>query len=231
MDERRYKLLMRLAVLLTLAWVGWTLYDSGPRMTAPGAHQLSAGLRYLEDEMYQDALDAFNSALAIDGDNLGALRGKAQAHMQIGAHRQYEAETLAQQGNTVAAERAAADARQSFSAALAAYDRSIEREQARGLSDRNRRILGIAYANRGILKDRMADYPGALADYRNALRLEPEVKDGPGLLTRFLRNQSQKPPSVADRARYLEQQLAKPEPDRLLRRPDEDIKQRPYRID
>lgn len=231
MDNRRYKWLMRLAVLLTLAWVGWTIYDSGPRVTGPGAQHLSAGLRYLEDEMYEDAINAFSEALAIDGDNLGALRGRAQALMQIGARQQFEADRLARQGRALDAARVSAESQHNYSAALNAYDQSILRQQARGLSARNQRILGVAYANRGILKDRMADYEGALADYQNALRLEPEVQQGPGLLTRFLRNQPQKPPSVADRARYLERQLAKPAAERLLQRPEEDFRQRPYRMD
>ena len=231
MDDRRYKRLMRLAVVLTLAWFGWTLYDAGPGVTTPGARHLSAGLRFLEDEMYQDAISAFSAALAIDSENLGALRGKAQALMQLGARKQFAAANLAREGQAVAAQRIAAEAQRDYAAALGAYDQSILRERARGVSAHNRRILGVAYANRGILKDRMANYSGALADYQNALRLEPEVQEGPGLLTRFMRNQPQKPPSIADRAQYLELQLAKPESERLLHRPEEDFSQRPYRMD
>ncbi|MCP4699686.1 MAG: hypothetical protein GY862_22975, partial [Gammaproteobacteria bacterium] len=47
---------------------------------------------------------------------------------------------------------------------------------------------------------------------------------------RFLRNQAEKPPTIADRARYLRKQQAKPAAERLLRQPDEDKKQRPYKM-
>ena len=87
-----------------------------------------------------------------------------------------------------------------------------------------------AYVSRGILKDRMGDYEGALADYERSLSLDAEVAEGPGLLTRFLRNQAEKPPTVADRAGYLRAQLAKPESERLLRMPDEDARQRSYEM-
>ncbi len=87
-----------------------------------------------------------------------------------------------------------------------------------------------AYVSRGILRDRMGDYEGALADYDASLSLDAEVAEGPGLLTRFLRNQADRPPTVADRARYLREQLAKPESERLLRVPEEDAKQRSYKM-
>jgi len=89
---------------------------------------------------------------------------------------------------------------------------------------------GVTYANRGILKDRMGDYRGALEDYDKALELEPEVAEGPGFLTRFMRKQAEKPPTVADRARYLREQLARPESERLLRLPEKDEAQRPYKL-
>jgi len=230
-DDRRYKLLMRLAVLLTLAWFGWVLYDADLGAVTPGARHLSAGLRFLEDERYHDALAAFNDALSIDAENLGALRGIAQALMQLGARQQFEADRLARDGLAEAAQRSAAEAQRNYRRALDAYDQSILRQEAAGVSEQSRRILGVAYANRAILKDRMADHSGALTDYRAAMALEPAVQEGPGLLTRFLRNQPQRPPTVADRVRYLEQQLAKPESEQLLLQPQQDHEQRPYRMD
>lgn len=89
--------------------------------------------------------------------------------------------------------------------------------------------FGATYANRGILHDRMGNYEKAIADYERSLELEPELADGPHWLTRFLRLQPDKPPSVADRARYLRGQLAKPESERVLRVPEEDAAQRSYK--
>lgn len=105
-------------------------------------------------------------------------------------------------------------------AALAAYDRAIERAPA----------FGPAYANRGILNDRMGRHRRALADYERALALTPELAEGPGWLTRFLRNQPEKPPTIAERAAYLRAELAKPEDERLLRLEQADSAQKPYEM-
>ena len=88
-----------------------------------------------------------------------------------------------------------------------------------------------SYANRGILYDRMQQYTLAVADYRHALQLQPELAQGPGWLTRFLRNQAERPPSILDRLNYLQQELQKPESERLLQLPEQDQQQRPYKID
>ena len=88
-----------------------------------------------------------------------------------------------------------------------------------------------SYANRGILYDRMQQYTLAVADYRQALQLQPELAEGPGWLTRFLRNQAERPPTILDRLNYLQQELQKPESERLLQVPKQDQQQRPYKID
>ena len=86
-----------------------------------------------------------------------------------------------------------------------------------------------SYANRGILHDRMGNYEQAIADYEKSIELDAEMVEGPNWLTRFLRLQPEKPPTVADRAAYLRQELAKPESERVLRVPEEDEKQRSYK--
>ncbi len=85
------------------------------------------------------------------------------------------------------------------------------------------------YANRGILNDRMGRYREAIADYEHALRLDPKIAEGPHWLIRFLRNQPEKPPGIAERAAYLKAELAKPEGERVLRVPEVDAQQRPYK--
>lgn len=89
--------------------------------------------------------------------------------------------------------------------------------------------LAVAYADRGILYDRMGEHEKALADYKKALKLNPELAKGPGWLWRFLHNIHEKPPSIADRARYIEEQLKLPPEKRLLRVPDIDEKQPMYK--
>jgi tetratricopeptide (TPR) repeat protein len=91
--------------------------------------------------------------------------------------------------------------------------------------------MAAAYANRGILYDRLSEYERALADYRKALALDPEILEGPGFLWRFMRNIEEKPPTILQRADYLEAELAKPPEERLLKVPEIDKKQRMYKID
>ena len=90
--------------------------------------------------------------------------------------------------------------------------------------------FGPTYANRGILYDRMGRYRKALADYEKALKLNQELAEGPGWMTRFLRLQPEAPPTIADRAEYLRAELAKPESERVLRVPEADAEQRPYQM-
>ena len=89
--------------------------------------------------------------------------------------------------------------------------------------------LAVAYADRGILYDRIGRHELALRDYRRALALDPKLADGPGWLWRFLRNIPERPPTIADRAAYLESELRKPPEERLLSLPEIDAQQRMYR--
>ncbi len=88
---------------------------------------------------------------------------------------------------------------------------------------------GLAYANRGILNDRIGNYRAAVEDYRKAMELNPKLTKGPGLLWRFLHNVPEKPPTIADRADYIEKELAKPKDQRLLRVPEIDAEQQMYK--
>ena len=85
------------------------------------------------------------------------------------------------------------------------------------------------YANLGIAYDRLGEHHNALQSYLTALRLDPEIADGPSWMTRFLRNQYDKPPGIAERAKYLQAQLDLPEDQRELRRPEQDQIQQPYK--
>lgn len=104
--------------------------------------------------------------------------------------------------------------------AVAELDRTLELDPG----------LAAAFANRGIAYDRLGRHEQALADYRAALELEPKLAEGPGWIWRFLRNIDEKPPTLADRAAYIEAELAKPPAERLLSVPEEDAKQRMYKV-
>ncbi len=193
MDEKLYKTLVRIAIAITLLWVGWSIYDGFLVESVPGAHSVQAAAKHLEDGRNEDALREYESLLKDNPGNVYYLRGKAQALMQMGEN----------------------------DLALNIYNDAINREKD----------FGVTYANRGILRDRMGDHEGALADYEKALKLAPETAEGPGMMTRFLRKQDVKPPTIAERANYLREQLAKPESERLLKVPERDAKQRPYKMD
>ncbi len=105
-----------------------------------------------------------------------------------------------------------------YEASLEAFDRSLTLDNS----------LAVAYADRGILYDRMGRHALALQDYRRALDLDPKLANGPGWLWRFLRNVSERPPTIADRAAYLEAELRKAPADRLLSLPEIDAQQRMY---
>ncbi len=89
--------------------------------------------------------------------------------------------------------------------------------------------FAVAYADRGVLHDRMGRYEQALNDYRKALELDPKLAKGPGWLWRFMRNIQEKPPTIADRARYIEEELRKPTNERVLQVPEIDEQQRMYK--
>lgn len=192
MDERMYRILMTVAIVLTVGWVGWSAYDGFWSDRHPGDLAYHAGNNAFEDGQYDKALQDYNEALQQNPKHLWALRGKARALMQL----------------------------QRNDEALQAFNTAIRSDPA----------FAAAYANRGILLDRMGRYRAAIRDYEQALRLDPALADGPGWLTRFLRLQPQKPPTIADRARYLRTELRKPAGERKLRVPQRDAKQRPYKM-
>lgn len=85
------------------------------------------------------------------------------------------------------------------------------------------------YANIGIAYDRLGQHQKALQSYQKAIQLDAEISDGPGWLTRFLRNQPEKPAGIIERAEYIKAQLALPEQQRVLSMPEIDAKQQPYK--
>lgn len=91
--------------------------------------------------------------------------------------------------------------------------------------------FAAVYANRGILKDRIGKHSEALADYEKALEVDPTLEEGPGWITRFFRVQPEKPPTIADRARYLKEELAKPAAERKLTNQEMDSQQLPYKVE
>lgn len=191
MDKRLYNFLKWTAIALTIAWIGWSIYDSMVAPRNPGDLPYLEANTLFEDGEYERALASYDEALRIDPNHIHALRGRARSLMQLGQSPQ----------------------------ALAAFNTAIALAPD----------FGATYANRGVLHDRMGRYQQAIDDYERAVALDPELVEGPHWLTRFLRNQPEKPPGVAERAAYLRAELAKPESERLLRVPELDAEQRSYK--
>lgn len=191
MDERLYKFLKYVAVVLVLGWIGWTIYDSFFVERIPGNTAYQEGEIFFQDGEYEEALAKYEKALAAKTDSPYYVRAKARSLMQLGRYEE----------------------------ALQWFNQAAELQP----------FFGGTYANRGILYDRMGEYKKAVADYEKSLQLDETVAEGPHWLVRFLRNQPEAPPTVADRLAYLKQELAKPEDERVLRMPEIDEEQRTYK--
>ncbi len=85
------------------------------------------------------------------------------------------------------------------------------------------------YATRGIIHDRMGRHEQAIADYRRAVAGCEAATKGMHWLDRLLYNVHERPPTVSDRLAYLEAQMRLPPEKRLLRVPELDDQQRPYK--
>lgn len=191
MNPGLYKFLVYTAIVMTVGWVGWGIYDSFFAARAPGDSAYHAANKLFEDEAYERALQSYDDALSDAPDPIHALRGKARTLMQLGR----------------------------YDEALALFTEAISLEPD----------FAGTYANRGILYDRMGRHKLALRDYTTAIHLDPEVAEGPHWLIRFLRNQPEKPPGIAQRAAYIAGELRKPESQRLLSVPEIDQQQRSYK--
>ena len=90
-----------------------------------------------------------------------------------------------------------------------------------------RGALAAAHANLGILLDRQARYEEALDSYVEALRVDEQAVEGPGLFHRIIHNP--RPSTIRDRARYIFEQLQLPEDERVLSVPEIDAEQRMFK--
>lgn len=189
MTTAQSRFLKYTAVIMTIIWAVWSLYDFLSHKQ-PGDFAYHAGTMAFTDGYYDRALNHYREALAQTPDHLPAQRGMAETLIMLGRERE----------------------------AIAIYDRLLTR------APDNAGFL----ANRGIAHDRIGQHQQALRDYLQALRIDKSVDAGPHWLTRFLRNQPERPPGIAERASYLQKQMGLPEDERILHVPEIDQAQRPY---
>jgi tetratricopeptide (TPR) repeat protein len=196
----------RFVVVLSAAGLGlvvlWSLLKPYLFDAPPGDYEVRQGDILLTDGRYDAAIERFDAALAVSPDHRGALMGKGIAYLQ--SDRPAQAEAV-------------------FTHLIDMLPRTLAADDTTG-----RGVLSGAYANRGILHDRLGKYEAALADYEQALAIDPEAVAGPGLLHRILYGDA-RPAAVRQRAAYLQHQLALPESERVMRVPELDERQRMYK--
>jgi tetratricopeptide (TPR) repeat protein len=172
-------------------------------VSAPsGDYEVRQGDILLGDKKFDEAIERFDVALEKMPNHRGALMGKAIALLQMERYDEAEAE---------------------FTHLIDFLNRNIEHDDPTGTG-----VLAGAYANRGILYDRTGRYEKALADYINALKIDEGAVSGPGIVDKILYVRP-RPATVRKRAQYLQEQLALPEHERLLRVPELDEEQRMHK--
>jgi tetratricopeptide (TPR) repeat protein len=167
----------------------------------PGDYEVRQGDILLGDKKFDEALERFNAALKKAPDHRGALMGRAIVFLQTSRYAEAEAE---------------------FTHLIDNLTATVAADDPTGIA-----VLAGAYANRGIMYDRMGQYEKALKDYVQALKTDEGAVEGPGVIEKILYSAS--PSTVRKRAIYLHQQLALPKEERLLRVPELDAQQRMYK--
>ena len=155
----------------------------------PGDYETQVCDMRLKDKLYDQALQAANTALEKSPDHRGAIMCKALVFI---SQKMY------------------AEAIEELNYLINFLEKNIEDDDRTGIG-----TLAAAYANRGIIKDRNKNYEGALKDYIKALGIDHEAVAGPGLGTVIL-NYKYKSSSVRERALYLNDQLQLPDDERVL---------------
>ena len=199
------KVLRRFIFLMVMLTVGsfifWDVIDDFVRRE-PGDHYTEVGSNRLVDGLYDEAMDNFDQALAEAPDHRGALMGRALVLVQTERYDEAIAE---------------------FDYLIDFLDRNLEADDNTG-----RGVLAAAHANRGIVYDRLGQYEEALESYVNAINIDDEIVEGPGVVHKILYG-SDHVSSVRGRAIYLNEQLQLPEEERVLRIPELDDLQRMHK--
>ncbi len=178
-----------MAILTFVMFTVWALVRSFMNRP-PGDYETEVCDMRLKDKLYDQALQAANTALEKTPDHRGAIMCKALVFI---SQKMY------------------LEATEELNYLINFLEKTVKDDDPTGIG-----TLAAAYANRGIIKDRKKDYQGALQDYLKALGIDHKAVAGPGLGTVIL-NYKFKSSSVKERALYLNEQLQLPESERVLR--------------
>jgi tetratricopeptide (TPR) repeat protein len=196
---RRYIVLMILAIAAAAAFsLGYDFFTAA----APGDYYVRKGDIRLGEGKFDEALENFDLALAEAPDHRGAVMGRAVVFTQTERYNEAIAE---------------------YEHLIRFLEDTLEADDRTGLG-----TLAAAYANRGIVYDRLGNYQAALDSYIEALRTDAGAVSGPDVVHKILYG-SEDVSSVRKRAQYIYEQLQLPEDQRLLRIPEIDDKQRMFK--
>ena len=177
-----------MAILTFVMFTVWAFVKSFMNRPAGDYETEVCDIR-LKDKLYDEALDAANTAIEKSPNHRGAIMCRALVFI---SQKNYP------------------EATRELSNLIIFLENNLEEDDKTGIG-----TLAAAYANRGIIKDRKKNYQGALSDYIKALGIDHEAVAGPGLGTVIL-NYKFKSSSVKERALYLNEQLQLPEDERVL---------------
>ena len=183
------RFIINMAILTFVMFTVWALVRSFMNRP-PGDYETEVCDMRLKDKLYDQALQAANTALEKSPDHRGAIMCKALVFI---SQKMY------------------LEATEELNYLINFLEKTVKDDDLTGVG-----TLAAAYANRGIVKDRKKDYQGALQDYLKALGIDHKAVAGPGLGTVIL-NYKFKSSSVKERALYLNEQLQLPESERVLR--------------
>ena len=183
------RFIINMAILTFVMFTVWALVRSFMNRP-PGDYETEVCDIRLKDKLYDQALQAANTALEKSPDHRGAIMCKALVFI---SQKMY------------------LEATEELNYLINFLKKTVKDDDLTGVG-----TLAAAYANRGIIKDRKKDYQGALQDYLKALGIDHKAVAGPGLGTVIL-NYKFKSSSVKERALYLNEQLQLPESERVLR--------------
>ena len=178
-----------MAILTFVMFTVWAFVRSFMNRP-PGDYETEVCDMRLKDKLYDQAIQAANTALEKTPNHRGAIMCKALVFI---SQKKYT------------------EANEVLSYLIKFLEKNLEADDRTGTG-----TLAAAYANRGIIKDRNKEYEEALQDYVKALGIDYEAVAGPGLGTVIL-NYKFKSSSVKERALYLNEQLQLPEDERVLR--------------
>ena len=196
---KRYIILMVVAILALVLFRSFYDYFTS---SDQGDFYVREGDIRLGDGLYDEALAAFDKALASTPNHRGALMGRALVFIQT----------------------------ERYAEAIAELDSLIDflTETLDPNDPTGRGALAAAYSNRGVVRDRQGKYAEALEDYILALDTDRETLSGPDIFQKVLYG-SENVSTTRDRAQYIYEQLQLPESKRRLSNPELDAKQRMYK--